>query len=175
MKNRRIILIAFLLCSCMIVGLGYAAYSEVLDISGTAELDQDETHDGNVYFSSATPANNLDTASIVENNPDKATFSINSISHVDQYATFTFTITNENDEPYDVAVRAYTNNADADEYYSITCDIGGGEVGDTAVLPAHGTLDVLVTVEMTQLTPANTVVSATFLLELLVSETVAAE
>lgn len=174
MKNRRVILIAFLLCSCLIVGLGYAAYSEVLDISGTAELDQDETHDGNVYFSSATPANNLDTASIVENNPDKATFSIHSISHVDQYATFTFTITNENDEPYDVAVRAYTNNADADEYYSITCNVGSGAVGDTVTLPENSTLDVTVTVEMTKLIPADTVVSATFLLELLVSEQAAA-
>ena len=176
MKNRRIVLIAFLLCSCMIVGLGYAAYSEVLDITGTAELDADETHDGNVYFSAAQALpsegemSTLNTANINPNNPDKAAFTVNSVLHEGQQAQFKFTIQNDNAEDFDAAVRAYTLNADAEAYYTITCDIGTGEVGQTTTLPATGSIDVTVTVEMVDTPDAGTLVSASFILELLISE-----
>lgn len=180
MKNRRIILIAFLLCSCMIVGLGYAAYSEVLDISGTAELNADETHDGNVYFSAAQalPAEGelttLNTANVNPNNPDKAAFTVNSVLHEGQKAQFKFTIQNDNEEAFDTAVRAYTLNDDASAYYTITCDIGTGEVDQSVDLPAMNSIDVIVTVEMVNTPEAGTLVSASFILELLISEQAAA-
>ena len=52
MKNRRNVLIAFLLCATLIVGVGYAAFTGNLIINGTATY----THDGaeldeDVYFS----------------------------------------------------------------------------------------------------------------------------
>ena len=43
MKNRRLVLVAFLLCACMIVGVGYAAVIVNLDIDGNASF-----HTGNV-------------------------------------------------------------------------------------------------------------------------------
>ncbi len=52
MKNRKSIIVAFLLCACLIVGVGYAAFSGNLIINGTATY----THDGaeldeDIYFS----------------------------------------------------------------------------------------------------------------------------
>jgi len=183
MKNRRIILIAFLLCSCMIVGLGYAAYTEVLDINGTAELSADQVHDANVYFSKAVAVETGDgaqdasgnpiknTANVNPNNPDKASFTVNTIAHQGQSAKFVFTITNGNDEAYNVRVKAYTTNADAKSYYSITSDLDDTQDGDPVTIEANDTLEVTVTVEMF-LQPEDGVenVSASFLLELEVSE-----
>ena len=42
MKNRRSIIVAFLVCACLLVGVGYAAFAGNLIINGTATY----THDG---------------------------------------------------------------------------------------------------------------------------------
>jgi hypothetical protein len=52
MKRSKIIM-AFLLCACLIVGVGYAAVVDVMDITGTAEFNMDDSMDSNVYFSEA--------------------------------------------------------------------------------------------------------------------------
>lgn len=52
MKNRRLALVAFLLCACMIVGVGYAAVIVNLDIQGTAAFHTGDVEDfkENVHF-----------------------------------------------------------------------------------------------------------------------------
>ena len=70
MKNRRNIVIAFMLCAVMLLGVGYAAVSDALDILGTAEINAGNVQsafDTNVYFSSAH-ANTYTTGAT----PDKA-------------------------------------------------------------------------------------------------------
>ena len=56
MKNRRLALVAFLLCACMIVGVGYAALAEELKIDGTATFHADDTSvlEDKVYFTGNT-------------------------------------------------------------------------------------------------------------------------
>ena len=53
MKNRKFIVVAFMLTACMIVGVGYAALTDTLNIGGDAEVSQagaENTFDGDVYF-----------------------------------------------------------------------------------------------------------------------------
>ena len=56
MKNRRLALVAFLLCACMIVGVGYAALAEELKIDGTASFHSSGTSelDEKIYFTGNT-------------------------------------------------------------------------------------------------------------------------
>lgn len=71
MKNRRLALVAFLLCACMIVGVGYAALAVQLTIDGTVafhddantELDEKVQFTGNVTIldASGTEVNMKDT------------------------------------------------------------------------------------------------------------------
>lgn len=50
MKNRKIILVAFILVACMVIGVGYAAIEKAITISGTASL---HPQNFNVVFTSA--------------------------------------------------------------------------------------------------------------------------
>ena len=179
MKNRRSIIIAFLLCACMIVGVGYAAFSDVMDITGTAELNANEVADGNVIFTAANALSELDTATVNQNNKDKASFTVKSIVSQGETARFTFEITNTNQEAYNMSFRAEParTNDDARNYYSITAkmtndseEVEGTNTTTQIQIAANGTVTVEVTVQMTE-TPADGVtISANFQIELSVSE-----
>lgn len=181
MKNRRNIVIAFLLCACLLVGVGYAAFSDVMDISGTAELNADEVADGNIIFVSATAASELDTATVNQNNKDKASFTVKSVVSDGEKATFTFVIENTNTTPYNIQFRANPKgtNDDANNYYAISSTLSNGtntvqgtDTTTTIQIAANGQVTVTVVVEMTQTPPDGSLVSANFQLELTVTETV---
>ena len=108
MKNRRNIIIAFLLCACLIVGVGYAAVGDVLDVDGTAELglESERNFDSNIYFTDAKAFQSGDSASTTPTNPDKVTFSVTSVTGDDTTAFFKFTFVNKNTE----AVTVYLSN-----------------------------------------------------------------
>ncbi len=176
MKNRRIILIAFLLCSCMIVGLGYAAYSEVLDISGLAELEVEEALDANVHFESATALplpghdSTTNTASIVANNQDRATFTVHSIAHKDEYAEFEFVVINNSETDFDFALRnCEPANEDARNYYQIEEEVVYAQDGEDKIL-AGGTVTIKVKVTMVEYPGGEAPVSANFTVDYIVSE-----
>ena len=59
MKNRRNIIIAFLLCATLIVGVGYAAFVGNLTINGTTAFNpENNTLDENIEFSAVQYAEN---------------------------------------------------------------------------------------------------------------------
>lgn len=68
MKNRRNIIVAFLLCACLLVGIGYAQVTGNLAISGTARFNGSDklTNDVNsaVKFVDSQPGKNCDSATI---------------------------------------------------------------------------------------------------------------
>ena len=54
MKNRRTVVVAFLLVAVMLLGIGYASLTDTLTIIGNAHIDLDTTNktfDEKVYFS----------------------------------------------------------------------------------------------------------------------------
>ncbi len=113
MKNRKTVVIAFMLIAAMLLGVGYAALTDNFSITGNAEVGITQSNiefDEKIYFSSATPTNTTgtsgisDTASVSTTDPDGATFSIKSLALSNEEATFTFTIKNESEFDATIAI-----------------------------------------------------------------------
>ena len=96
MKNRKKALVAFVLCSAMLMGVGYAALTTVLTLDGTAYIKTDAAQDefaGDVILKSVAAASPLDTASIDAGSDNMvATFDINSLGLAGDTAVFTVVV-----------------------------------------------------------------------------------
>jgi hypothetical protein len=83
MKNRKVVVIAFLVIAAMMLGIGYAALTDTLDITGSADVnvsDLEKEFEEDIYFSAAVPNNGApDTASVNadNNNEYKLMYSFN--------------------------------------------------------------------------------------------------
>lgn len=164
MKNRKIVIVAFLLVAMMLLGVGYAALTDVLDITGSADINQsaaEEAFNEDVHFSAAVANQDGNTASVNGDNNDKASFTANTLKGEGDTVTFTFTIVNDGDLDATVTptLNATTGNTKPD-YFSITSDWNG----EAKTLEAGGSLTYTVTVELIQ-TPTETI-SGSFLIEL---------
>lgn len=163
MKNRKG-LIAFLVLAVMLLGVGYAALTDTLDITGSADVNQsaaEEAFNEDIYFSAAVANEEGNTASINADNNDKASFTAKTLKGKGDKVTFTFTIKNDGDVAATVTpkLNATLGNTNP-EYFSLTSDWGG----EAKTLAAGGELTYTLTVELLK-TPTETV-AASFLVEL---------
>ena len=163
MKNRKG-LIAFMVLAVMLLGIGYAALSDTLDITGSADVNQsaaEEAFNEDIYFSAAVANEEGNTASINADNNDKASFTAKTLKGKGDKVTFTFTIKNDGDVAATVTpkLNATLGNTNP-EYFSLTSDWNGAE----KTLAAGGELTYTLTVELLK-TPTETV-AASFLVEL---------
>ena len=164
MKNRKTVVVAFLLCAVLLLGVGYAALSDTLDITGSADVNQsaaDEAFNEDIYFSAAVANETGNTASVNADNNDKASFTAATLKGKGDKVTFTFTITNAGDVDATVTpkLNATLGNTNT-EYFSISSDWNGAAKD----LAAHSELTYTVTVELLK-TPTETI-SGSFLVEL---------
>ena len=100
MKNRKTVVVAFLLCAVMLLGVGYAALTDTLDITGSADVNQsaaEEAFNEDIYFSAAVANETGNTASVNADNNDKASFTAATLKGQGDKVTFTFTIKNDGD------------------------------------------------------------------------------
>ena len=161
MKNRRNMIVAFLLCACLIVGVGYASLTDVLDIDGTAPINQsaaEEAFDQDVYFTAAVANDDGNTASVSATNNDQATFSAKNLKGKGDKATFTFTIKNEGD------VEAVVTPSIANNTHEAYFDLYSDWAGQAKTLAAGETATYTLTVECIK-TPTETI-SGSFLVRL---------
>ena len=163
MKNRKIVVVAFLLIAVLLLGVGYAALTDTLDITGTADADLgalNSEFDKEIYFSKAVANQSGNTASVNADNDDKASFSAKSMVKGTP-ATFTFTI--QNDSEHEVVVTPKLNatmgNTEPD-IYKISSDWGGA----SKTIAAGGSITYTVTVELVG-DPIEAI-SGSFLIEL---------
>ena len=171
MKNRKRVVVAFLLVAVMLLGVGYAALSDTLDITGSVDVNQsaaEEAFNEDVYFLTAVAngEGTTNTASVNADNHDKASFTINDFKGAGDVATFTFTIVNVGDVAASITpkLNATLGNTNT-EYFEISSDWNGA----TKTLPAKtgdtpGSITYTVTVKMIK-TPTETI-SGSFLIEL---------
>ena len=165
MKNRKIVVVAFLLVAMLLLGVGYAALSDTLDITGSADVNVSELEkqfEEDIYFDSATANGGApDTASVNADNKDKASFSAKSLINEGDSTTFTFVI--KNDSAHDVVVTPKLNATMGNtnpEYFSIVSDWNGA----AKTIPAGQTMSYTVTITLEQ--DPTEAVSASFLVEL---------
>ena len=100
MKNKKTVVVAFLLVAVMLLSVGYATLSDTLTIGGSADISKDgaqNSFNDDIYFSDAEAHNNHDVVEIMSGDPDTATFTINSLSGKGDKAQITFTICNVGD------------------------------------------------------------------------------
>ena len=163
MKNRKG-LIAFLVLAVMLLGVGYAALTDTLDITGSADVNQsaaEEAFNEDIYFSAAVANEEGNTASINADNNDKASFTAKTLKGKGDTVTFTFTIKNDGDVAATVTpkLNATLGNTNP-EYFSLTSDWNG----EAKTLAAGGELTYTLTVELLK-TPTETI-AGSFLVEL---------
>lgn len=187
MKNRKIVLVAFMLVAVMLLSVGYATLTDTLTIIGNAHIDLDTTNalfDKNVVFSDADVVTAECTGSgqtddVASCNQDDATFTANKLATVDEKSTFLFTITNSSNIDAKITINNKKlsgadnpNNSNAPyfkceyEYYKADGTTKFGE-NDDVIVPSHGEIKVKVIVTVLKVPTAAT--SATFGIELTAS------
>ena len=75
MKRRRTLITSLLLVAALALGIGYAALTDVLDINGTAKVEESAAEDAfnaDVYFSAAVANQAGNAASVDADDNDKA-------------------------------------------------------------------------------------------------------
>ena len=164
MKNRKTVVVAFLLVATLLLGVGYAAVVDVLDITGSADISQtaaEETFNTHIHFSNAVANEVGNTARVNDDNNDKASFTANTLKKMGDKVTFTFTITNSGDT--DATITPTLNPVAGNtkpEYFAISSDWAGA----TKDLDAGASLTYTVTVELLQ--SPTSAISGSFLIEL---------
>ena len=172
MKNRKIVVVAFLLAAVLLLGVGYAALTDTLTIIGNAHIDIDtanKTFDEKVYFSAAEATSSTGTGSVADTasfTADDATFTANKLATVGQVSVFTFTITNDSNVDAVISVNSTKlsgvenpSNSNPDKFtveYSYPAGMNVAKQG--------GTIKVVVTVTVKE--PVTSATSATFGIEL---------
>ena len=167
MRNRKRIIVSFMIIACMLMAVGFAALTDTLNLIGDAEVDFNTANSGfdaDVYFSAAEALNDEkgDTANVTPD-VDIARFSVRSLAAKGEKATFTFTVKNDNEFAAYVKVNNEKSVNNNTEYFNVTMDVTEFEV------PAEGEYTFTVTVELLktpQLDQVGDKVTATFGIEM---------
>ena len=172
MKNRKTVVVAFLLVAAMLLGVGYAALTDTLTIIGNAHIDMntvETTFEANIHFSKAecTSTTGKGTKEDVASfNDDDATFTANKLATVGQKSVFTFTITNKSNVDAVISVNN-TKLSGADNPSNSNTDKFTVEYSypdGMTIAKNGGTITVVVTVTVKE--PVTAATSATFGIEL---------
>ena len=180
MKNRKRIVVLFLLVAVMFIGVGFAALTDSLTIIGNAHIDIDtanKTFDERVYFSAANPTSTTGTgtvADVASYTADDATYTVNKLAIVGEQSVFTFTITNDSNVAAQISVNANKLSGDKNPSNS---NEWKDEVGNTGLFDVQytypqgqtiasngGTITVVITITLKR--PVTSATSATFGIEL---------
>jgi len=167
MKKKKTVLLGFLLTALLGIGVGYAAVSDVLDVTGKVEITEQAAtgqFDTDVYFLDTITISkpSAATASINTNDKDKASFTVNGLDPTvdNDQITITYTIKNDSARDAQIAVKFRTNYADAttgkyvsaNNCFAVTNSIGA----DTPTIVAGGTYELTFTVTLTN-TPTQAI------------------
>ena len=166
MKNRKRIIVSFMIVACMLMAVGFAALTDILAITGDAEVNYaqaDDAFDADIYFSAAVADNTAggDSANVTSD-VDVARFSVRSLASKNDTATFQFTVKNDNEFKAYAKVNNEKGVNNNTEYFNVTLDHTEFEV------EAGGTFTFTVTVTLLktpQLDESGDKISALFGIE----------
>lgn len=170
MKNRKFVVVAFLVVSAMLLGIGYAALSDTLTVIGNANVDitgANAVFDERIYFSDATVVAGVDGKDLVSYTADDATYTVHGLATIDDEAVFMFTITNDSNIDALISVDANKLSGDSnpsnsnEEAFTVSYAYPDG----MEVAKSGGSIRVQVSVKLAK--PVDEATSATFGLELI--------
>ena len=169
MKNRRTIVIAFLLVAVLTIGVGFAALTDTLTASGSAGIlktGAQSEFEAKVYFSNASTQDALKATAVVDSlDNDKATITVleGALKDKGDTAVVYLEIKKESDLP--VYVTPSVSNDD-DTHFGVALQYAGILNGYATIAPGD-TMDIGVTVSCAK-TPTEDV-STSFTLTFAVS------
>lgn len=189
MKNRNIIIAAFLCLSMLVVGVGYATLTGHLTMEGSASYNKDAAEDGfieNIVFENAKvdKSGSAKSDSVQDEasaNGNTATFTVRTLAAQNETAVFTYTLTNNNTVDANITINAthedgFANPTDfkSENYYKVTsvkvdsvAYVTDQEANETATYTLNSGESVTVTVEVELVrTPAVEVTPENFYLHL---------
>lgn len=155
MKKRRTLIISLLLVAALCLGIGYAALTDVLDINGSADVNQSAAEDAfneDVYFTKAVANEEGNAASVDSSDNDMANFTAATLKGKGDKVTFTFTILNDSDQDAVVTPSLASDGNTNTRYFSITSDWNA----TARTIKAGKTDTYTVTVELLE-TPTETI------------------
>ena len=172
MKNRKIVVVAFLLIAVLLLGVGYAALTDTLTIIGNAHIDVDtanKTFDEKVYFSASEATSSTGSGSTADTasfTADDATYTANKLAIKGEKSVFTFTITNDSNVDAVISVNTTKLSGDVNPSNSNTqkFTVEYSYPQGTTIAKNGGTITVVVTVTLKDVVTSAT--SATFGIEL---------
>jgi len=184
MKNRKTVVVAFMLCAVMLLGVGYAAFTDTLTVTGTivADLKQAEVnYDANVYFSDVKFLASSSTGDKTQDSvggagTDDATFGIHSLAVLGEHAQVQLTIQNDSNVPVTVTMpekrlSETDNNTNTNpSIFEIEYTYNGTKINvntTNITVPSKGSVDIIATV--TVIGPITVQTGATFGLDLKVT------
>jgi len=172
MKNRRIVIVAFLLIATLTIGIGYAALTDNLTIIGNAHVDvgaANNAFDAKVAFIAAEATSSTGTgttADVASFTADDATFTANRLAITGEQSVFTFTVENQSNVDATITIEDTKLSGDANPTNSneTKFDVAYSFPQGQVVAKQGGTITVVVTVSLKE--PVTTATSATFGVEL---------
>lgn len=177
MKNRKTVVVAFLLIATLLLGVGYAALNDTLTIAGQANVTTGKAEDAlneDVYFYSATASSTTgtsgvaDTASVLTDK-DRASFTVHSLALGGETATFTFVVYNESNHEVTLSTPAVSIRdliadgtdveTDNDNVFTVTTSWSATTMAAAAdpSTPTQATLTVTVKLYETGTNPENAI------------------
>ena len=165
MKNRRLTIVAFLLCACLVVGFGYAALADDLDITGDTSLTVNAANDelnSDVYFTEVSDVENCGAVVSLSDN-DKIAVTVtddnSTMALAGDKASFKATIAN--DSGVDV-VLSFAHTASEYIEMCVVNDLGEHSSSYTVTVPANGTAVINVSLELLKNVETDVIEQGTF-------------
>ena len=153
MRNRKTIIVAFVLVACMLIGVGYALVTNTLDITGSGTINQsaaEESFNQDIFFSGVVVNGNIDadgvtaednmpyTANINANNNDKAQFTITGLKGQNDTAEIVFRVENAGDLDADLYIKSVTNSNVS--YFNVEYYVNGQKIDVTNTTDSFASL-----------------------------------
>ena len=124
MKNRRNLIVAFLLCACLIVGIGYAALTTNLYLNGSSIINgalAEEKFDTDIVWKSVESSNTAKVKAELDSTKDTITITADGLNDLTETITVTCVmVNNSTDTNAWVTVPAYVTAGDATPYIKVT-------------------------------------------------------
>lgn len=161
MKNRKTVVVAFLLVAAMLLGVGYAALTDTLTLDGRVTIDMNQAgvnFDEKIYWSAAKITESTNTSAedvITGQGTDDLNFTLHSLATKGDVVKMTCTIKNESNVRVKITVNEPTM---AEDYGKFSCTYE--YENDDMTIPAGGTMDVYVVVTVAN--PVTSAATATF-------------
>ena len=176
MKKRNLVIVAFMLVAAMTIGVGYAALSATLTITGDASFHVQNVTDAiteDVYFSNAEVMDGTGGTHTMHNetlvtdiaavdgtygNPgnNAVKFTVKTLEQVGQSVTFVYTITNANDANVSADLTLETTSINR-SHYGVNIEWEDGSTTPKVIAGNGGTQVVHVTVTLNNISNTGAV------------------